>query len=205
MAEPTPAMTTYRTLVLIGPHGVGKSTLGTLVSARLGWAWNDELGRRFREEALAADPGRHAMQPDAAFDRTVFAAELARDATADHPRVVETWHPGNLAYARGRDPAVAAELEGLARRGVADVQRRHGRVLVQPLCMARDTGRARCTEPGPDDALLPFFHTVGETAHQIARAWELDLAEPIWTDRRSVDECVALICSRLGVRAAWPS
>lgn len=152
--------------MLIGPHGSGKTTVGRLVAARLGWRFDPEIGEALRREALRRDPGAHAMRAQDEFDTAVIEAELARDATADRPRVVETWHPGNLAYASRRSPAVAARFRD---RVAAAVRAREGAV-VQPLRIDEATALARLSQPGPDDiAIVRFFLDVANDAEVVAR------------------------------------
>jgi len=97
------ARSTAGTLVLVGPHGAGKTTIAQRISTRAGWSFDDEIGGRLRRDALARCPGRHAQVADRRFDIEVSRRELARDAVHPCPRVIETWHPGNLAYVMERD------------------------------------------------------------------------------------------------------
>ncbi len=186
------------TVVLVGPHGAGKSTLGRALAARLGVAFEGEIGARLREEALARDPAQHAMcaQPD--FDARVFREELARDA-AGRPgdwRVVETWHPGNLAYATERSREMVATWRPLIEDTVAP-WRTH--VVVQPLAITRETALRRLREPGPDDeALVSFFARVGRQAVESARTLGLRVLPTRYTDDVSVE---ALVETVLGAAA----
>jgi len=172
-------MSRHDTLVFIGPHGAGKTTIGQAVALRLGWRFDEEIGRRLREEALARDPAAHAMLTQRAFDQAVMAEELERDRMRRGVwRVVETWHPGNLAYAHARS---GEELVTAYRRALDGLDR--SRVLVQPLRISDVTGLARLTEPGPDGAsLVAFFQSVGVVAEGVAASLGFRMLPPLHTD-----------------------
>lgn len=192
-------MTDLHTIVLIGPHAAGKTTLGTRLAAALGWRFDEELGERLRRQALEVDQGAHAqrLQPD--FDRQVLRAELARDArvTDSGPRIVETWHLGNLAYAQLRSPAVAEALAPLVEAAVRRAAERG--LLVQPLRIGEAALRARQREPGPPD-LARFFLRVGEQAERLAVKLGLTVAPPLWTDEMSAEAALTWLLTRPGVR-----
>ena len=186
------------TLVLIGPHGAGKTTVGRLVAARLGVRFDVEIGASLRRRELERDPTMHAMASQEAFDDEVMALELARaDARdGDDPlRVVETWHPGNIAYASSRSPAVARRY-----RAALSARRSSWReaVVVQPLTVSRATALSRLSEPGPDpETLVAYFREVAARAEREARALGLRVLPPLATDALAPDE----LASR--VAAAW--
>lgn len=187
------------TLVLIGPHSAGKTTLGRLLAHRLRWTFHEEIGRAAREAALRLDSSAHAAGPQPDFDLAVTRAELTRDGDWPHgcPRIVETWHPGNLAYARVRSEGTAMGLAPLLGRAVACTRA----VRVQPLTIGPETLRRRRTEPGPEGAMEDFFLAVGQLAIHQSRAWNLVILPPIHTDITPPRACVERILLHLA--ASW--
>lgn len=185
------------TLVLVGPHGAGKTTLGRLIAAQLGVSFEAELGAELRREALARDPSQHAMTSQERFDLEVMRRELSRDAAtlAGAARVVETWHPGNLAYAAERSPRAARAYRSALRthlRGLREV------VVVQPLEVSSATALARLSEPGPDPAsLVAFFRAVGERACCEARSLGLTVWPALATDTTTPALLAEQVCERV--------
>jgi hypothetical protein len=144
------------TIVLLGPHGAGKTTLGKRLAAALGVPFHDEVGGRLRLEPSWRPEGTLASDPQACFDEAVFHEESERDlawlASGGGLRVVETWHPGNLAYACRRSPAVAARYLPVVSALVP-----RARPLCVWICPPWDVLEARRSEPGS----LDFFLEVG--------------------------------------------
>jgi len=179
------------TLVLVGPHGVGKTTLAQALAARLGVASHAELGRQLASDPSWRPAGATAADAAAAFDTELFARELARDLAhpAGLPRVVETWHPGNLAYAARRSPAVVTTWLG-ALRARAQTER----VLVLPLVAPRAVLARRQSEVGD----LDFFREVGAHATGWARILGLPCLPPLDTADSPPAVLATLVLARLG-------
>ncbi|MCP4803760.1 MAG: hypothetical protein GY913_07060 [Proteobacteria bacterium] len=153
------------TLVLIGPHGVGKSSLGRALADELGWTFHGELGEELAR-SIRTDGDASSPQPE--FDRQLFELEHARDRSwCGAPRIVETWHPGNLAYAERRSPSLVEGFQLSPR----------GRVLVLPLQAPVHVLAARKHEPGP----LEFFMHVGLRARVWASRLGLELLPDLST------------------------
>lgn len=157
------------TIALVGAHGAGKTTVGRALAAALGVPYHEEVGRRLAAERRPVD--QTAEDPQDAFDEAIFSEESARDARwTTGVRVVETWHPGNLAYAARRSPAVVARhLDPLHHLGPA---------VILPITVPPAIAHARQNEPG-DPA---FFRAVGEDAVVWARALGLPVLPPIVND-----------------------
>lgn len=186
------------TIALVGPHGSGKTSLGLALAELLGWPFDAEIGRALREQALRLDPGAHAARPQPAFDREVIEAELARDEDRRGrgwtDRIVETWHPGNIAYAVERSPEVARALED----EVQAAMRGQPGVVVVPIRIPPEVARRRLSEPGPDpDALVAMFLRVGRRAESIAAAAGLRVLPPLRGDRAGPPELARQVARML--------
>ena len=187
---------TYPCLAIVGAHGSGKSTLGRALAGALGWEFHHELGEELRLRRLARDPGAHALLAQEEFDAELMGLELERDARVCGARVVETWHPGNLAYARRRSPQAAQRyLEALRARGPLR------QAWVLPLAISQETAQERLREPGPGaEATAHFFWSVGREAREQAEALGLALLPTIHTDQ--LDLAAALEAALLALRGA---
>jgi adenylate kinase family enzyme len=185
-------------ICLIGPHGVGKTTLGKALCHEAGAVYREELGRVLRDEALAQDQDATALRFDSDFDHRVIEGDLQRDLTPWPERcVLETWHPGNFGYAWVRSPEVATRFEALARSRARALSARG--LVVQPLTARREVLRARLGEPGgTEDERLDFFGLVANEGVRVARAWGLRVLPAIDTS----DDGAEVIARRIVKQAA---
>lgn len=177
-------------IVLLGCHGVGKSTLGQALARHLGWRYHEELGRTLAADPRWRAPDLTAAASQQAFDDELLAREQRRDLawSPGAPRVIETWHPGNLAYAQARGSKIRPERLQHIR---AMCQRQH--VLVLPLLAPREVLAQRQSEAGD----LSFFLSVaGQTLAQ-AELLGLRLLAPLWTHQDPPETLAARIAPRL--------
>jgi len=161
-------------IVLIGCHGAGKTTIGRALAAELKVVFHAEIGERLALDRNMRPSGTDATKSQPEFDRQVFQAELERDRNNNgEPRVVETWHPGNLAYADIRSP-------GVAKNHIEEIfdSVKAFNTLVIPVVASPATLKARKHEPGD----LGFFMTVGRLAWIWAMLLGLQILEPVYTD-----------------------
>lgn len=182
-------------LVLIGPHGVGKSTVGRALASHLGLPFSEELG-----EALARDPrwrpaGQDAAQRAEQFDEELFNQELMRDQAVSGPRVIETWHPGNLAYAGLRSPAVAARWRDRIRACC-----RAEPTLVLPLRASAAVLARRQHEPGDPR----FFRQVGAEALRWADWLGLPCLSPLDTGLQAPGPLALALAQQVHAWASAP-
>ncbi|MFN7146351.1 MAG: AAA family ATPase [Myxococcota bacterium] len=179
------------TIVLVGMHGAGKTTIGRALATRLRVPFHEEVGRVLAE--TIRPPERTAADCWVAVDEAVFDAELARDAAwaPGAPRVVETWHPGNLAYAARRSPLLASRKLGEVRAALV----RHPAVVL-PVRVPSALAAARQHERGE----LDFFAAVGLEAEGWAARLGLCLLPPVVNDG-SVEDAVAAALEFLTTRA----
>ena len=172
-------------LVLVGPHGAGKTTMGRRLAEELGIPFHEEIGRFLREKALARDIRAHAMATQEEFDERVIRLEIERDlAWGRGARIVETWHPGNLAYASLRSPVVYERMLPDVRALIASLRTQ---VLVQPLTISRRCALERLSESGPDrKRLVDFLLAVGERAITVADDIGLRVLPPLGTETQPI-------------------
>lgn len=185
-----------KSIVLVGAHGAGKTTLGRILAERLGVPFHAELGRELAQDPAWRPAGVTAEDAAEAFDTELFARELARDLAwqadpeASDLRVVETWHLGNLAYAEERSPETA--------RAWAQTLWEHCRaqqVVVVWVAVDSDVLQVRQSEEGDGG----FFWMVGFRAQTIAREMGLPVVWAINNGDLSPDQVVDVLLAELAM------
>jgi adenylate kinase family enzyme len=177
-----------KTIVLIGPHGSGKTTIGKMLSKIYEWPFDYEIGKKLRKEIIDINPDYHAMAEQEKFDREVFSLEKKRDLESSHNRIVETWHPGNCAYAMLRSREVARHIYEEAREHLFQY---YGKIIIQPLEINEDTILKRLSESGPNKKdLSEFFLRVYEKSILLASKLNLKLLNPINTSQTSIKDTI---------------
>ncbi len=137
------------TIVLVGPHTAGKSTVAGRLAELYGWALHRELGDSLRARDPVTGALPDCMASATSFDEAILKAESNRDcepiSTSTKVRVVETWHVGNLGWAEGRSDS--SYFSSLYQRTTAAVDShcKSARVFIQPLTCTADTAMTRRT------------------------------------------------------------
>lgn len=167
-------------VVLLGPHGAGKSTVGRALARELGWPFHEEVGWQLAQDPAYRRTDATAVDPQERFDRCVFQRELARDDVwiPGRNRVVETWHPGNLAYAERRSPAVVRHRLPEILLACAGEQ-----TVAVPVEAPMSVLARRQHEPGD----LRFFMEVGRGGVRWAQRLGIEVLAPVSTHLRSPD------------------
>lgn len=89
------------TVVMMGAHTAGKSTIRQILAGRMKWKSDEELGTSLRGKQ--EEQGKYHET----WDDKIHQAEVARDqerSNTSTSRVVETWHLGNFFWALTRQP-----------------------------------------------------------------------------------------------------
>lgn len=182
-------------LILIGVHGAGKTTLGKMVAERLSIPFDDELGKRLRARELKKNPHNHAFTLLPLFDEEIMHLEMLRDIRAKGPRVVETWHPGNLAFCRERNPIIFERYLSLVSSHLTSLP---GLTFIQPLRINREILRKRQSEfSGNSVDIYDTFWRVSEATESFAHEFGLQFLPPVQTDQADSAVCCETIISHL--------
>lgn len=159
-------------IVLSGIHSSGKSTLGRSLGEQ-GYAYVLEIVERFIEQGITtgvkAEPTLDEMIMEAEFQRDKYLFRSARD-----PIIVETWHPGNIAYATLRNPIVATRYK----KRFGPIAKHH-RIYGIYLRIGDHTFLERTRKYIGQDALqaIEFFHNLEQTTLACYRDFQLPLIE----------------------------
>jgi dephospho-CoA kinase len=110
---------TKSVIIVNGPHGAGKTTIGKMLSKSLSIPFATEVGRKLRDEVEY-----NVLQSSEDFDREVMRRELLRDHQllrdkANQAFVIETWHAGNIAYALKRSPNIVQAYIGELKKQIS--------------------------------------------------------------------------------------
>lgn len=148
-------------IVVAGMHAAGKTTAAKYFS-NLGYLPHSEIGWSFRQDILYRDPTALTLRgPNLEwFDRSILQLELKRDVFISSftalPHCVETWHIGNLAYAKIRSPSLAGEFEEVFVK-----QARVMRPLFIIFSVAKNVFVNRCVLPDMSpDTLYDFYSNI---------------------------------------------
>ena len=165
------------TLVLVGTHCAGKSTIGKRAAQVLGYEFQLELGNVLREsDRLEPDAHQYSTHDEGGddWDTQVFRAECERDVQwagkdDNKDRVVETWHVGNLLWAESRTSSDNQDaFSKLVDSTHAAIQRavQTSLVLVVVLVVDPDTSVRRRHLDSTNQARLPMS-SESEDCHRL--------------------------------------
>lgn len=169
--------------------------LGKDGGGRLSIPFDDELGKRLRARELKKSHNNHAFTNLAFFDEEIMHREMLRDILAKGPRVVETWHPGNLAFCRERNSIIFERYRSLV---ISHLTSLPGLTFIQPLRINREILRKRQSEfAGNGVDLHDFFWRVSEATESLAHEFGLQFLPPVQTDQADPVVCCETIISHL--------
>ena len=180
-------------ILLLGPHGAGKTTLGRALSKHCGWAFHEELGKTLANDPTFRPPSVRACELQPTFDREVFAREMERDFLFDavqreQVRIVETWHPGNFGYAALRSPEVALAMGPYLRERI-----NWSKVVVVPVSATAETLKARKTCPESST----FFLEVARLSLEVSLVFGARQVPQVQTDSTPPADLAARLAPRL--------
>lgn len=158
------------TIVVVGTHCSGKSTISKRLADSLGIVFDPELGDVLRDKThLAADghklgDGSGAMNIKS-WDDQVFHAECQRDeARRGCSRVVETHHFGNLAWAAFRQSKDAGNSNTLIQKYRQAIEREthHSLVILVNLQIEVDVSMRRRQKDNSNRVRVPLLDEARE-------------------------------------------
>jgi thymidylate kinase len=133
-------------VVFNGIHGSGKTTVARLAAEKLGARFFCEIGGQLRNEV-----NYNCLESSEPFDQEVIRRELDRDRAligSNCLPLVETWHPGNLAYIFTRSPRLAIGYLDKIKNQLNQLD-----PIIVHLSIAPDTFLRRATEKVAKDQL----------------------------------------------------
>jgi predicted ATPase len=155
--------------VLVGVHTSGKTSVGLRLQ-RHGFMF-------FPEIAVDVIAGMRPWSLDASFDETVIGRELERDIELrqqSNPFFVETWHVGNLTYARSRNPSIADRHEEQIRARMREFDPRVYFLDLMPELM-RERTKYFISEPDRERAIA-FYSEVRTEFFRVFKILEISPA-----------------------------
>jgi dephospho-CoA kinase len=152
-------------VILNGPQGSGKSSVAKQISSLTGIEYLDEIGAKLRAQSPDT-----CLDSTESFDREVMRQELLRDGNILRngdalTYLVETWHPGNLAYSMERSPGLIPVYLKEYKKQIEKFQTLHILLLIND-----DNFRKRIKEkvsPEKYDDLLEFYKSITQNIQNI--------------------------------------
>ena len=159
-----------RVIAINGIHGSGKSTVGRRLAELTNATFYPEIGGELRKQITDS-----TMQSGEHFDRLVMEMEFDRDLrilSGNGVSIIETWHYGNLAYARIRSPRVYSEYVSRLKQHLRQFTASAILLEIEPQVFLR-----RMTEkvkPVDIPAYIEFFERIKQNTHDAYREFGVE-------------------------------
>ncbi|MGV6851622.1 MAG: AAA family ATPase [bacterium] len=131
-------------LILIGPSGAGKSSISKLLARRTNWDYHDEIGRNIYERLLQDNSIIAGLDISKESDLYISKEEAKRDSSSYYPRIIESWHPANFAYAQIRNNLSHLTRDPIYKNIEENIERSKKSTFIQPLSIDIETIKKRC-------------------------------------------------------------